>query len=272
MQYYGIKPASFGQLGVHGKQIKKSDDIGILKIKFLRPYCIAYIDQIILNHKKKKFSIESTYREANQYLKQCGFEFLNLNAKCLGEKYPEEHIIKIKRFYKDEKNLDENVVKWIKKNIIKYIPKVDKTLERGIIKNLWEIVCNGIYHGISKKGITVCGQFYPMMNYFEAAFYDCGIGLTNKIRSSGLLSDKLKDEDYIEWASQKGTTTNPTSKTGGLGLFILKNFVRFNRGALQIISGNGYYANTESEQSQKQTIKNYLEGTLVNIRVNYKNS
>ncbi len=43
MQYYGITPKSFGQLGVQGRQIKNSNDIGIIKVNFLRLYCIAFI-------------------------------------------------------------------------------------------------------------------------------------------------------------------------------------------------------------------------------------
>lgn len=270
MQFYGITPQSYGQLGVHGKQIKNSKETGVIKVNFLRPYCIAYLDQIILKYKNKDFKLKSTYKEANQYLKQCGFEFLAETTEIC-DKFPDEYIIKIQRFNKYYHKLDEIVEKWIEINIIKYISNIDKKLEKNIIENIWEIIFNGIIHGNCDGGITVCGQFYPKMKYFEVAFYDCGIGIPNLIKSSNIIKNNYLDYEYIEWALKKGTTTKPSEITGGLGLYCLKNFIMFNFGVLQIISGNGYYEYKGKDTIQKTQIKNFLEGTLVNIRVNYNN-
>lgn len=269
MQFYGITPASFNALVPFEKQILKRNSFCELKVKFLRPYGVIFLDQLILNEKDANFKIHSTYCEANQYLKQIGFKHLHKNAKCMDNDFPETDIIKLNKYVKNDIQSDEKVVKWIKSNIIKYI-KTDRRLTKKITENIYEIINNGLVHGNNKNGISMAGQFYPLMNYFEIAFYDRGIGIPELVkRERGKLTFTM-DADYIEWAMQKGTSTNKISSANGLGLHFLSNFIKENRGHLQIISGNGYFCIDEFDNHTKETIKNFIKGTIVNIRVNYK--
>ncbi|MBU0559951.1 MAG: hypothetical protein KJ799_03800 [Bacteroidetes bacterium] len=267
-EYYSIDPKSLGQLANLKKIIdmSKQDSIG-LKARFFRPYCVAYLNQVLwtINEKRKVkvFSIDSNL---NSYLKQSGFEFLSQEAQ-FGELFPQENIITIRRF-KDAKDLDSKVIKWLENIVYKFIPNCSQQLRKKIVQSLWEILNNGFTHGKSKYGISSCGQYYPKKKYFEIAFYDSGYGLANRVwdYKSGKL-ELLNDSDCIEWAAQKGNSTlqNPDA---GLGLFLLREFLKVNQGAFQIIAGKGYFGNMEEEIDIKHTLRNSIDGTLVNIRVN----
>lgn len=268
MQFYGIKPASFNALAPFEKQILSSSKSCELKVQFLRPYCIIFLDQLILNEKEKNFKIHSTYREANQYLKQTGFKHLHKSAKCMVRDYPESDIIKLNKYIKRDIQSDEIVVNWIDSNINKYINKEDH-LTKKITQNIYEIINNGLIHGNNKNGISMAGQFYPKKHYFEIAFYDRGIGIPTLVKKVRKNLSFANDADYIEWAMKKGNSTNKLSSANGLGLHFLSNFIMENQGHLQIISGNGYFCINDSAELTKETIKNFIKGTIVNIRVNY---
>lgn len=268
MQYYGIAPASFNALVPFEKQILKSDNLCELKVKFLRPYGVIFLEQLILTEKRQNFKIHSTYCEANQYLKQTGFKHLHKNAKCMDKDFPESDIIRLNKYVKQDIQSDEKVVKWINTNINKYI-KTGEKLTKKITENIYEIINNGLVHGNNKNGISMAGQFYPIKSYFEIAFYDRGIGIPQLVKRECKKLSFTKDADYIEWAMQKGTSTNKISSANGLGLHFLSNFIKENQGHLQIISGNGYFCIDESDNHTKETIKNFIKGTIVNIRVNY---
>lgn len=268
MQFYGITPASFNALVPFEKQILKSNNLCELKVKFLRPYGVIFLDQLILNEKGHNFKIHSSYCDANQYLKQIGFKHLHKNAKCMDKDFPEIDIIKINKYVKKDIQSDEKVVKWINSNINKYI-KADSHLTKKITENIYEIINNGLVHGNNKNGISMAGQFYPLKNYFEIAFYDRGIGIPHLVKRERNNLSFANDSDYIEWAMKRGNSTSKLSSANGLGLHFLSNFIKENQGYLQIISGNGYFCIDESNNHTKDTIKNFIKGTIVNIRVNY---
>jgi hypothetical protein len=271
MLFYGIKSESFGQLSVLGRQIERSSENCIqMKVKFLRPYCVAYLDQFMSNFSIDK-KIESTYPEVNQYLFQCGFNYLSDNAIKTGD-FPQNQIIPLKKFSGLPITIEEDVVNWVESNVIKFLPKFDNRLEKKIVENLWEIVHNGIEHGEGKHGVSACGQFYPLMGYFEMAFYDYGYGIPKLVRDFGAVSPEVEDTQCINWAVQKGNSTRPAEDPSGLGLHLLRQFLKINKGIFQIASGNGYYEEISNDAVSLYTLKNQINGTLVNIRVVFDSS
>ncbi|MDP1676381.1 MAG: hypothetical protein Q8L88_05890 [Bacteroidota bacterium] len=270
MRYFGINPKSFGQLAVFKKQIEQNKtDLKILKVEFLRPYCIAYLDQILQTYnKEKQLFIGSIYPKANQYLKQVGFEFVHSNSKGC-ESFKQEEIICVKRFTGSLIEVEEQVVHWILNDIIPFLPTFEDNLRKKIVKNLWEIINNGLSHGEGEFGVSACGQFYPLKGYFEVAFYDSGHGIPTLTRN--YLKDKApaSDSECITWAVQEGNSTRPFEESAGMGLHLLRRFLTVNHGTFQIASGVGYYADDSVIPAVK--LKNYIDGTLVNIRVIYDN-
>jgi len=270
LRFFSINPESFGRIGSYGYRIKsRNKNVVELKTAFLRPFCIVYLDQVILKEKDKKIKLISTYPDVNQYLKQCGFDHLPNNAKT-GNSFPQDEIIRIKRFNGKPLEVEDEIVNWLQDDILPFMPELSKHLRKKIVENLWEIVNNGIIHSDSEFGVSTCGQFYPLMGYFEMAFFDSGIGIPNNVREFGAKSKRTGDARCIEWAVQKGNSTRPFEESAGLGLHLLREFLNLNGGAFQIASGDGYFGRIKQNAKEKlTTLRNSIDGTLVNIRVIY---
>ncbi|MFA5834638.1 MAG: hypothetical protein WDA22_14255 [Bacteroidota bacterium] len=270
MLNFSINHQSFGQLALFKKQIEQCKrELFIAKVNFLRPYCVVYLDQLLLlQNKQKKIQFQSIYDGANQYLKQVGFEFIHPNSKGC-DSFNQTEIICLKRFSGTLSVIEEQVVQWILNDIVPFLPTIEEKLRKKIVKNLWEIVNNGLSHGEGEFGVSACGQFYPLKGYFEVAFYDSGYGIPTLTRN--YLKDKApaSDSECITWAVQEGNSTRPFEESAGMGLHLLRRFLTVNHGTFQIASGVGYYADDSVTPAVK--LRNYIDGTLVNIRVIYDN-
>jgi hypothetical protein len=266
--YYGIKPESIGQLGVLARQIIQCvDKHALLKVKFVRPYGVAYLDQFVLNLKdQRNLRVASTYPEVNQYLKQCGFKHLVRNAPC-GNPFPQQEIITIKRFSGSPLEVENKVVRWLTKEVLTFLPRLSTKLRKEVVENLWEIIHNGLVHGEGRFGVSVCGQFYPQMGYFEVAFSDLGHGIPMLVHDFRAVPLSACDADCIAWAVEKGHSTRPFTESAGLGLHLLREFLSINGGVFQLISGDGYFGQFGADQPTSTTLRNPIQGTLVNIRV-----
>lgn len=243
------------------------DRSALLKVKFIRPYGLAYLDQFILNLKdRRNFSVASTYPEVNQYFKQCGFRHLRKSAPC-GNPFPQEEIITIRRFTGSALEVENKVVRWLTKEVLTFLPRLSTKLRKEIVENLWEIIHNGLVHGEGEFGVSVCGQFYPQMGYFEVAFSDLGHGIPKLVRDFEAVAPSASDSDCIAWAVEKGHSTRPFTESAGLGLHLLREFLSINGGVFQLISGDGYFGQVGPNQPTITTLRNPIQGTLVNIRV-----
>lgn len=79
-----------------------------------------------------------------------------------------------------------------------------------------------------------------------------------------MLYSNLNATKAIQWATQDKTTTK-TDISGGIGLALLKEFIRKNRGKMQIISDDGFYEyNPQGEQMQ--LFNGSFPGTIVNLQ------
>lgn len=243
-----------------------------LKVAFLRPYGVAYLDQIMLYEKRKQKCrhLISTYSNVNQYLKQSAFKHLHPRAKC-DNPFPQEDIIKVKRFNGEALAVETGVVRWLTREVIPSFPSLSARVHKPIVENLWEIVHNGLRHGEGEHGVSAAGQFYPKMGYFEVAFYDRGRGIPTRVKNFGALAENRPDSECIAWSLEKGHSTEPVGQSSGLGLHLLRQFLMLNGGLLQIVSGNGYlhHSGGDSNPIHTETMRNSIEGTLVNIRVIY---
>ncbi len=273
MRFFSITPASFSGLISLGNRIIKSElkDVEI-KCEFVRPYCVAYLDQLISNA-NRELNIYSKYPTVNQYLKQNKFPYLSPKAK-FKEDFPEDWMITLKRFNDKPNILNEEVPSWLEQEIFNksFSPKFSSPLKRKIVKNFWEIVFNAMQHSESANGISCCGQFYPLKGYFEIAFFDNGLGIPQLVRYFKSAYHEYTDHDCIVWALKKGTSTKPNLNTGGLGLYYLRQFLKLNGGILQILSHTGLYHSKMDHIENPEFIKNVLQGTLFNVRIIYDES
>ncbi len=275
MLYYSNKPESLGQLGTLGRQVVGGEDDGArIRVKFLRPYCVAYLDQTLLAHNKGSRSgrrVSSEYPEVNQYLRQTGFEFVTEGAKT-SRAFPQRDIISVVRFSGKALDVQRVLVSWLDISVKPFLPRLTAKLWKQMVENLWEIAHNALFHGESEFGVSACGQFYPQMGYLEVAFYDAGYGIPSRVRGARMIDGTKPDSSCIEWAMQKGNSTNPLPQTGGLGLHLLQEFLKINGGTIQIVSGDGCFGQCGNDPPSICTLRNSIQGTLVNLRIIYDDS
>jgi signal transduction histidine kinase len=140
---------------------------------------------------------------------------------------------------------------------------LSNALQNVIAGRVWEIYENAFEHGHSETGVFSCGQHYPNLGVLKLTIVDFGVGIPSNVRVYKGNSN-IPAEKALEWAFQRGTTTKPNGMGRGLGLDILKQFVRLNKGRLEIFSHEAYGLIDEHRETY-QSRQSFFEGTLVNI-------
>ncbi|MBR1235734.1 hypothetical protein [Bradyrhizobium sp. AUGA SZCCT0182] len=144
-------------------------------------------------------------------------------------------------------------------------PQMSAALENKFYEGVDELFANSALHSRSQTGVVVCGQFYPRMKLLDFSIVDGGRTIAGSLRESGIV--RHSDSEAIEWAVISGNTTRQGDIPGGLGLKVLRDFIRMNSGKLTIVSGSGLWS-----QSHKGVIKERLTqpfpGTSVVLEIN----
>ncbi len=147
-------------------------------------------------------------------------------------------------------------------------PKLSSAAKGEIIRSIFEIYSNAVIHGACDY-VYSCGQFYPNKKPPRIDFTIVDIGHTIERNVSDYLGWEISGIKSIEWALQENNTTKPKENNipGGLGLKIIRDFVRLNNGKVQIVSSDGYWEYAHgTEHSNK--LDNIFPGTLVNLEFN----
>ena len=140
----------------------------------------------------------------------------------------------------------------------------------GLLKkfreSIFEILSNAVIHSKTELGIFSCGQFFPKYHRLDFSIADLGIGIRNNVKQNANLD--LTAEKAIQWALEGNNTTKKGSIPGGLGLKLLCEFIKMNKGRIQIVSDKGYWELSNNGQIQTQSFLNPFPGTVVNIEIN----
>ena len=148
----------------------------------------------------------------------------------------------------------------------KGIPAMSAVLTKRFQQSLFEIFQNAAIHSRSISGIFTCGQFFPQKHRLDFTIADAGVGIRDNIRQyTG--NTKMSSCAAIKWALTEGNTTKTGNQHGGLGLKLLKDFIRINKGKLQIVSRFGCYEFSASGDSCRK-LDHDFPGTCVNIEIN----
>ena len=147
----------------------------------------------------------------------------------------------------------------------KGIPRMSEGLGKVFKKKVFEVYQNAVIHSGSTLGIFVCGQFFPQKQKLDLTITDAGIGIRESVRR--FLGGKISSVGAIRWALREGHTTKTGPQPGGLGLKFLQDFVRLNKGRIQIASRFGFYEfDKGKEVFEKMAVD--LPGTSVTIEIN----
>lgn len=155
--------------------------------------------------------------------------------------------------------MDYLKAKWLGRGWISVSPK----LRDAIVGRVWEIYANAIEHSHSAIGIFSCGQHYPKRKQLDLAVVDFGVGIPSNVRLF-VQNASLPAGRALEWAFQAGNTTKPNGMGRGMGLDLLREFVRVNNGRLEVFSHDGY-ARIDGTEEKYQTRGGMFEGTILNI-------
>lgn len=140
------------------------------------------------------------------------------------------------------------------------LPIMTDGLKKKIAESIYEIFVNAQMHS-STDYIYTCGQFFPNKHTIEFTIVDMGLGFKKIINER--FNCSLSAIQAIRWALVDGNTTKK-DVSGGLGLALLKEFVKLNKGRFQIVSDDGFYELSDKENVN--TLSSPFPGTIVNMK------
>jgi hypothetical protein len=140
------------------------------------------------------------------------------------------------------------------------LPAMSEGLRKKMTEAMLELFVNAQIHSETRH-IYTCGQFFPRRHTIEFCIADTGIGFKEKFfRRFG---KPISAVEAIRWAVQDRNTTK-VGIPGGIGLALLREFVKLNNGKLQIVSGDAYYQYDREEEKAEKLVKPF-PGTVVNV-------
>ncbi len=237
------------------------------RCRFLRPNAIAFLGGLArLIHSRSRSAVFdwSTLHDpwVRTTIRQNGFAsaFGDASAPWNGTSIP----------YREDSFLDMDGIMdyltyhWIGKGWGQ--THVSESLRDAIAGRMWEIYNNAFEHSGSEMGVFSCGQYFRKMKELLLSVIDFGVGIPAKIRNFVSNDPRARDlpaKACLHWAFQRGNSTCE-GVARGLGLDLLKDFIRINHGKLEIYSNNGYaIVDKDGERYENRDIS--FNGTVVHI-------
>ncbi len=143
------------------------------------------------------------------------------------------------------------------------LPDLSKILKENIAELIYEIFVNAQMHSETKH-IYTCGQFFPKKKFIIFSVVDTGIGFRKKINDT--FNKNLDSIQAVKWAF---TDSHSTKKniSGGLGLALLEEFIRINKGEIEVVSDSAYYKISASGNQEKK-FDGSFPGSMITMKFN----
>ncbi len=145
------------------------------------------------------------------------------------------------------------------------LPFMSARLTKKMKESILEIFINAETHG-NCKSVFSCGQLFPQKGHLDFTVVDVGTTIRRNV-SDFQNKPSLGSVDAINWAVQESNTTRQGKIPGGLGLSTLLSFIELNKGKVQIVSDDGYWAKIPNGYIKKK-LSSSFDGTIVNIEFN----
>jgi hypothetical protein len=265
----GDSPTDFEKLFEVGNEVYKTkSDIcfNFSKCKSLKPNAVVFIGGLARFAESKGVksffdwdSLESDFVRST----------LAENNFAAAFNYPFQKRLENAIPYREDRVMSMN-------NIMDYL--VDYWLRRGwvllssrlcdaIAGKMWEVYNNAFEHSGTSIGVFSCGQHFDS-NQLVLSVVDFGQGIPTKVRSflskKDRRAERLTDASCLRWAFQRGNSTNTGEVPRGLGLDLLKEFIRVNEGKLEVYSNKGYAIINKNGESYKDRDVAF-GGTMIHI-------
>lgn len=232
-------------------------DANLLPIVYAYVYKRKSISDIPIKCKfNKGFSSRNSIHDImvrNGFSKECFGEIICPNNN--------ETVIPFKKFKSDQ---TINFTKYITKELTRYFPRTEHRSNNPFVKCFSEIFGNAELHGESDTVVT-CGQYYPKKNKMIFTIVDVGKTIKENVME---FFDGNVPSDYqncISWAVQLNNSTKK-AQTGGIGLGLLYELYKHNKGKFQIISDDEFWEYMNNKVSTKK-LSCKFPGTIVNLEI-----
>lgn len=171
----------------------------------------------------------------------------------------------------DMKN-EEEVEKYIYDFVLlsNKVPKMTEGAKRKIFRSIFELYQNAVMHSGAEK-IYVCGQYYVNKKRMALTMVEIGRTFKNNVIAYKKEFAHFNGVQCLEWAVLSGNTTKSSHETGGLGLDLIREFLRHNQGKLQIRSADGYWEEKKGI-TFASLCTNTFAGSVVNIEFNLRDA
>ncbi len=176
--------------------------------------------------------------------------------------------IKFRRF---DINAEKDFIEYLNRELLSQpdLPNMSPLLKKKINNSIYEIYSNAYTHG-GCNYVYTCGQYYPNRKVLDFTMADLGTTIRSNVRK--FLKDKtLSGSQTISWAVEEGNTTKTGSHPGGLGLSLIREFLKLNKGKIQIISSNGFWEEKKGHIFASDYDGAFI-GTIVNMEFNLLDS
>ena len=167
---------------------------------------------------------------------------------------------------KNEDELEEYIYKYVLTN--HQVPEMSEGAQKKVYRSIFEMYQNSVMHS-GAQFIFVCGQYYKFKGRMALTMVEIGKTFKENVTSHNIKYAYYTGKQSIEWAVESGNTTKPASETGGLGLDLIREFLKINGGKLQIRSADGYWV---EKKGIIETVdcQSEFQGSIVNIEFNLR--
>ena len=216
----------------------------------------------ILESNGNEIKVKNLNRQVETILRKNGF-LLRFDYQKIEDRY--DTALSYRKFIPND---DSGFNEYIKLELLSnpQFPSHSEKLGKEITRNIFEIYENARTHG-KCNFIHTCGQIFPKKESKPLHFTIVDKGINIKQNVSIFLKKDIQAYDAIEWAMIKGNTTKTGDTSGGLGLNVIFEFIKLNKGKIQIISSDGFYESNR-DGIIKKSLNHSFDGTIVNIRFN----
>lgn len=185
-----------------------------------------------------------------------------LNVVSNNSLYYESTYILYKSFEIKEKDrfeqyLIDELDRFLNNNEFKYYTK-------PLVRAISEMFVNVKMHTSSNKVMT-CGYYLPEKKELYFTISNHGITIRKNIE---IINNYIFDTDIdaINWAVKRSMSTRKYGESGGLGFYTSREFISKYNGVLYIISGRGYWTETNKVISASE-MNSAFPGTVITFKI-----
>ena len=146
------------------------------------------------------------------------------------------------------------------------MPTMSPMVKDRIVDNILEIFNNVIDHAETPNAF-VCGQYFVSKHKLVITITD--LGKTIKENVSEYLNCSLPHS--LKWAVISGNSTKSQDAPGGLGISMLLDFLKLNKGGFTLISDNECLEINQRGE-RYGLLQSHFPGTIVSITFNMQDN